>query len=292
MGEESGDGLIIPSTELDPETGRLCKVGRPAQAVYMVLVCHANQKTRIAWPSHDTIAASLGCGIKVVERAVGDLQKQGLIEVLKRGGGRTKTGKGISNRYKITPPYPVRNDGVEGGATPSEMTDNPVTFDQRTPSEMTGEQVREQVIEQQQGAAAGIDDSSDPNRQALTLAGVGDPARSDLADLPGITPTLIRDKAAWCRERGKGVPVLIEELKLASEQHIERERRRRDQQETIPAPKPAEPVISDEERQAGLAGMRAALRAKRNITAFPNASRGAKGGSTEFAGVGAIAGPS
>jgi biotin operon repressor len=143
--------MIIPTTELDPKTGRLHQVGRPAQAVYFVLVSYANRMTRLAWPSHDKIAACLGCGVKTVERAIAELEEQGLIKVVRRGGGRQKSGQGISNLIKITPPNPVKSDGVLSPDTPTILTEQLDTSDPEprqkcptTPSKVTHKQVKEQ----------------------------------------------------------------------------------------------------------------------------------------------------
>lgn len=79
-------------------------------------------------------------------------------------------------------------------------------------------------------AAAAVDSNKtsnpDPILEALILAGITGTARSELAALPGITPELIRDKEAWCRENGKRGGVLIQELRSASEQAQVRARKR------------------------------------------------------------------
>jgi len=147
--------MIIPKTELDPETGRLHQVGRSAQAVYFVLIFYANSKTRLAWPKHDTIAARLGCRSKTVERAIAELAEQGLIEFVRRGGGRRTSGTGITNVIKVTPPNLNKSDGPLVPDTPTILTENPDTSDAvprqkcpTTPSKLTHKQVREQGLEQ------------------------------------------------------------------------------------------------------------------------------------------------
>ena len=156
---------MIPREELDPELGRLHLVGRPAQAVWFVLVSFANHRTGLACPSHETVAGSLGCTVKTVERAVGELEQHGMIELIRRGGGRKRSGKGITNKYLITPPNPDNSVGVAEVPTPTVLTGNPDNSVPNTPTKVSEEQGIEQFKEQ--GASA---------RDLPTDSGSGSPA--------------------------------------------------------------------------------------------------------------------
>jgi len=216
--------------------GRLHQVKGSAHGVYLALRLHANAETGIAWPAVDTIASGLGISRRSVQIALRSLEQAGMIREISKGGGRKSEGKYCTAGYQITPPSGATDCASKStrgatdcaprpfrGATECSQGRNPL----RGGAQPTApEEVLRGIEEQQQDAAA------DPGlARALKLAGVAEPARSELVELPGITPRLIREKSAWCRDRGKGVPVLIAELRLASEQHVERTRRQQHRQQ-------------------------------------------------------------
>lgn len=82
-------------------------------AVFVALCDHANQRTRIAWPSQRLIAEEMGMGRATVERALERLAAVGLVEIAEPVQARRST------RYRIprempapapTLPFPTRRD--------------------------------------------------------------------------------------------------------------------------------------------------------------------------------------
>jgi hypothetical protein len=67
-----------------------------ARAVYANLLVHRNaRKGGIAWPSQDVIAEALGLGSATVKRAIAELKKVGLIEVVRQPAAR------VDRRYNV-----------------------------------------------------------------------------------------------------------------------------------------------------------------------------------------------
>lgn len=105
---------------LPDQGGRLHLVGRTAQAVYLALRLHADTITGIAYPSVDTIAAGLGITRRPVQSALGELTRNGLIDIELAGGGWGRT-----THYKITPPNSAHSSALtdQKGAVPSAVID-------------------------------------------------------------------------------------------------------------------------------------------------------------------------
>jgi hypothetical protein len=66
-------------------------------------------------------------------------------------------------------------------------------------------------------------------RDALVLAGVGEPTLTELMALPGLTVALIKDVAGRARQGGKGAGAVVQDLRLAAERQELGERQRQRQ---------------------------------------------------------------
>lgn len=64
-------------------TGALAP-SRRAQNTYGVLACFADYKTRLAWPSHRTVAEKMNCSVPTVERGIRELRETGWITIERR----------------------------------------------------------------------------------------------------------------------------------------------------------------------------------------------------------------
>ncbi len=253
------------------DAGLIADLKPAAAKVYLVLLAHADQEWR-ARVGMRRMAKLAGVMVGSVSRSVAQLRSAGLIDTNRVSNGQAMTYWITTASGRDRSPVGERlsvHSTVNGHNTDRSPTSDPTVHPRDQNRSPGRERNRGTEIEQQQSsnAAAGNDDPPCPIRRALIAAGVGDPARSELAELPGITAKLVRDKAAWCRERGKGPPVLIDELRLTSEQHTERERQRQARQATAAEREPPpETEFTSEERRAEFAAMRKALK-------FPNASR-------------------
>lgn len=182
---------------------------------YLAIALHADANGR-CWPAIDRIAELSGAHVKTVGKAISKLKQCGLLQVEKNGGGRSK-----SNRYRLLNPRepaevsssnPPPSDGGLSNKTSADWSPNPRQMVPQTSAKRRGEQTREQTNKQQ---AAPVGD--DALVQALTAAGVGEPARSKLAQLD-LTPEIVRSVQTTCRARGKETGAIIRELQARAEQ--------------------------------------------------------------------------
>lgn len=94
------------------DEGRTFK-GRYTLAVWLAYLHCANSKSRLAWPSKQTVAEFVGCKIRAVQRSVAELLQRGLM----REDGMEVFGKVAVTRYFVpclsTPVQPDRGASTE-----------------------------------------------------------------------------------------------------------------------------------------------------------------------------------
>lgn len=226
--------------ELCPdEGGRLHKIGTTAQAVYLALRLHVYKPGGIAFPSVDAIATGLGLKRRAVQLALRKLESEGLIKCVAKGGGRPSKGqKPSAAKYQLTPLKGASPCAAKGASSDTKGRMAMHEKAHRDAPELEGIKTE----------AAGPDAAADVDLiRALTAAGVGEPKRSELARLPGLDARTVRNKAAWCREHGKGAGALIRELEAASEQATERARRKAEKLATsAPLAKPSPATVPEQ----------------------------------------------
>lgn len=213
-------------------SGRLAESGadRTELLILVGIAAHINGETGKCWPSMETLAKCAGVQPRTARRAVRRLEGRGIINI-DPGGGRWKTNtysiKPVALDDPVTADIPGRPErpSIESN-TRSPEAQYPVVcdplpgrLDPITRSPRTTAKQKNRGTEQQKQSAAGFDSEL---IRALTAAGVGEPKRSELARLPGLDMRTVQRKAAWCRDQGKGVGILIRELEAASEQAVVR----------------------------------------------------------------------
>jgi len=95
--------------------GVLAKLGPAANKVLHTLAYHANSKTDEAWPGVSTMSRETALSERTVRRALRQLEEQGIILRLRRGGGR------LSARYRI-----LFRSQVTGIERPCQMPKTPI----------------------------------------------------------------------------------------------------------------------------------------------------------------------
>ena len=214
--EMPGGWFKITNAMIDD--GTMARLGNAALRVFLVLSRMANSEG-MAWPSVATLVERTGCSRRDVFRAIRELEQAKLV-TRRSGGGQRRT-----NWYRVNQTVPPMAPLPESnGATGGTRTVPPVAPHQ-DPKKNTQQQPK--VIHSCKPSApppcptepiAAADLPKDKNRQALIRAGIAEPTRSRLAALPGLTPDLIASTAESVRGRGKGVGVLVLELRAVVEQ--------------------------------------------------------------------------
>lgn len=103
---DTGSFAMVPLWLLDS----LVDLGRTnALALYVALGKWEDRTTHEAWPSHLTLADTLGVGLSTIKRWIADLVHVGAIEVESR---KTKAGDADSNRYTLIRRHPSDRRGV------------------------------------------------------------------------------------------------------------------------------------------------------------------------------------
>ncbi len=200
---------------------------KPADhAVYGVIAAHTGQDWS-ACPSLERIASLAGVTREAVCVAIVRLETGGIIEV-EHGGGR-----GHTNIYRL-----VRNSNHRQTVS-DDRNSNPPPDKQSSPtaetviadrpnSNLPLTRTDRTELEQQQNsrceaAAAGIA-GAEPDEMlaanpavlgALKAAGIGEPTRSALAGLPGITAELITRETANARTQAKGPGATVQNIRAA-----------------------------------------------------------------------------
>ncbi len=157
-----------------------------------------------------------GLSERTVQRTTAKLAYRELIKVLP-GGGRNR-----ANTYIVVTAYPVTTADTVSAEKPRHHECHPLEkkprhFDAQTPSSpnqnpdslgVTRSEV--QNGQQQQAAAPAAADAD--ILDALTQAGIGEPKRTQLATLPGVTAGIVRAAAEHARAGGKGSGVTVLEI--------------------------------------------------------------------------------
>src|SRR3954464_14646069 len=83
-----------------PKTSVLLAAGVPTEAIptYCCLADYANNTTGLCWPKMETLAQTLNCSVRTVQRHLHMLRERGLIEFVER---RRHKGRFSSYLYKI-----------------------------------------------------------------------------------------------------------------------------------------------------------------------------------------------
>ncbi|MEO0514161.1 MAG: helix-turn-helix domain-containing protein [Planctomycetota bacterium] len=217
---------LIPGEVIESDAwGKLSGVG---VRVYTGLAYYANTK-RVCWPSIKTLSQKAHASERSCRRVLRKLEFLGLIKVLSAGGGH-----GQSARYQlIYPDQTVRVDESKPGQnsqgfeqdTGTNLTENPDGTDPQTLTNSSGKQSMEQPKKQApatypQEPATPVGQSSDEIavQNALISVGIGEPTRSKLLQLNGITPMIVCEAAAYCHEHSKARGILVMEIQARVEQ--------------------------------------------------------------------------
>ena len=238
-----------------------------ASKVYVVLAKHADREW-LAWPSVTLLARLSGLERRSVFRAVQELQTQRLLVIQESGRGRGRNvyqlliPRGDSRvTSEVTAVSPVRRQQchIRG--------DSRVTheLDQKNKTSNSRHRLRSNAAEEPAAAGAEAGGADPEILDALAAAEIGEPARSRLAGLPGMSVALVERTVRKCQDKPTGI--LIRALEAAAEAAVVRRRRaaERRAQEGVGVPPAEEPVdiATGEDRQQGLAAMREALERRR-----------------------------
>ena len=253
------------------DSGAWAELSPSAKAVLPVLARNVNEQVRqdrgewLAWPSIRTIQKLAGTQRAATYYAIAELEQAGLLARRAGGGGRHTT------MYQLLDPGPVHVRGPvhTRGRVGSTGVDGrgPRTCTQRRSKEEdrpTAEERHKQPPDRT-AAATGSAETDPEILDALTAAEIGEPARSRLAGLPGMTAGLVERTVRKCQDRPSGV--LIRALEAAAEAAVVRRRRaaERRAREGVGVPPTEEPEpVTGEAREQGLEAMREALGRRMN----------------------------
>lgn len=196
-----------------------------AMATFIGLASFADYRTRLAWPSHTTLAAKIGKSVPTVERALRELRETGWVS-LQRRVARGPNVYHLNEEPVLTEdeapgaepepeqePVPVEDDGCAEGRIPSPVMGYrpryPIKTDAHNPSEMMAHSdvyTRNKKTLTALRAVAprdGIEEGFDP-AQACGLF------ESDPAPVPakatGARALAYELRSAWMRERPEALP--------------------------------------------------------------------------------------
>ena len=237
------------------QAGAWARLNRSEARAYGVIIAHANAFTGEARPAVSTVAREAGLSQRTAKRALASLADKGLVAV-SRGGGRglantyrvvaepaeaglATPGKGGQSSDTVS-----GKKGVEALTPFSEKGCHPApervsSGAQKGVKALTPQHI-EHIEHQQQltsdngpgrptarggcaAAAAGVAQAAEPGPEraevlaALTRAGVGSPTREQLAELPGVTPGLVREVAGRTTARGGGPGAVVQDVRAAVE---------------------------------------------------------------------------
>lgn len=222
--DNAADARTVPFGKLPlrlVQAGIFRTLARTELAVYIAIAGHVNGETWEAWPSVSTIAQCAGVCDRTARRSIARLEESGLLTV-RRGRGRR-----VFSRYELATKGDALavtfSDRKTGHPRAKKVTPEP---DKGTSSTRKGDTPRVQQRTENSGttiateattadAAAGSKQEAEVRRR-LRSAGIGNPTLRELARMPGITPELVEREAARLNGTGKGPPILIENLRSAS----------------------------------------------------------------------------
>ena len=205
--------------------------------VYLILARHANRQW-VAWPSQDRIAELAGIDVRTARSAVTELERRGLVKTTNRVGGRGRTTEYriVTNPDEIAPLSQAEtrtNHCPKPGRTATETRTNRCRKPGRN---HPPEQIRNRCRTDSNNAAAAGD--AQPKREtlaaepdaavmdALILAGIGEPTRGELAQLPGISAELIRRVNKRTRARSGGTGAVVLDIRAELEAQAKRVERK------------------------------------------------------------------
>lgn len=81
-----------------PLPAEFTDVPREAIATYTVLASYANNKTGLCWPKMETLAKTLGCSVRTVQRHLSALRDSGMVRYVDR---RRVRGRFSSYTYQL-----------------------------------------------------------------------------------------------------------------------------------------------------------------------------------------------
>ena len=261
---EGGDGRWFRLFHAIVTQGVVGKLTAAEARTLIVLAAHAGNDWE-AWPGVDRIAEQANLTSRGVRKALTQLEKFGLIARVQAGGGRKRT-----TIWRLTEPRPQRPAAPKtlnrrSVNTGSGIPQKPGTGVPQNPERVfRGTRLKELDSNSSPSleppAATAGDPETDPEiLDALTAAEIGEPARSRLAALEGMTAGLVERTVRKCQDKPGGV--LIRALEAAAEAAVVRRRRaaERKVREGVGGAPPEEPVATGEDREQGLAQMREAL---------------------------------
>ena len=241
------------------ESGLWARIPPAAAKVLVVLAKHADQRW-VSWPNMQTIAHLAGLTERGTYKAIVWLEAEHLVVRRTRGGGAQST------TYQLKPPPLNVGSGVNAGSG------DPCTPVQGTPErgfrrsrlkELDNSNSRRRARKQAPAPAAAGSEAVELDPailDALTAAEIGEPARSRLAALEGMSIALVERTVRKCQDKPSGV--LIRALEAAAEATVVRRRRaaERRAREGVGVPPAEEPEpVTGEAREQGLQAMREAL---------------------------------
>ena len=200
-------------------SGIWTKLQQAAKALYVVLARYVNHERRkqtgewIAWPDVERLAEILGVSERHCYRLLKELESFGLIR-------RRPANDGPGKAYEFLFP----DNSVTSGMTPT--TPDGCHGSQAAPDSHVTPLTGEPTKKEQEVAAAADDEGLQNRLAALAAAGIGEPKRSELAGLRGLTNELINRVVDRCTAKGKSIGALIRELEAQAEAALARDSRR------------------------------------------------------------------
>lgn len=250
-------------------------------AVLFMITAHNNTNFE-ARPSRARIAELTGLTKRSVRRSITGLERRGLLTTAGRTGGRglstvyrlttdpAEKGdhgvplyapkgdpEGLLSHAKGGPGSPergtARSEKGDPGGPPTALKSGEQQQQTAKPAPAVAGSGEDQENNNGQNGNGGCDgknhndqETTDPavteRYEALKQVGIGEPVRSRLSERP-LAPATIRDKAASCREHGKGTGILVRDLEALADQveakaqqaldfHVRQEQARQREEET------------------------------------------------------------
>lgn len=257
----------------------------PSAAKVLVTIAKFADSCWVAFPGISTIQVSAGISRRAVYYALDELEGVGLLLRRRRGGGQ------YGSVYQLLPPI-IENDlfnnkvqGVALGGARGCTKGVPVVapeLDQLTRPIAAGSFINSFSPSAAGSAAADIS-------KFLISVGVGDPARSEIVS-SGLTLEKIKKVVSKWRESGKGLGVLVLNLRIAAEQlplekqKIETNKNLRSSEDLLKSRVDAENQLLDEWYSALGSEREQELRQKasESLTSFERRLVGSKGPDESF----------
>jgi len=227
VGERTPQFGRVPTTLLGSDT---IKAMRGADAKVYLAICARADPRGQCHPSIETLAEDTRLSPRCVYECIDRLEASGAV-VINHGGGRHKVNTytlmlngerafSVSSEKPCTPARETLNAGAQ----------NPERQRRKTLNQRSPQQSLEQTSNRQENRTAAVEhlkadadpstdgqtQATDSTRSALKAAGVGEPARTELAATPGVTAELVERIAARTRETGGGAGLIVQRLREAA----------------------------------------------------------------------------